>query len=118
MKIQNPELLALFATRNVCEFCGFTDLHGGVRKIIETHHVWCRGLGGASRIDRPWSLIRLCNHFGNNCHGRAQEYKISRRQILEIVARRVKSTPEAIEAEYYCVLRLPKGSVYEDSICP
>lgn len=65
-----------------CELCG-SPAHGW------PHHIKTRGAGGK---DIKENLIQLCGI----CHDKAQQYKIPRRTLIEIVARREGVTIEEI----------------------
>jgi hypothetical protein len=65
-----------------CELCG-SPAHGW------PHHIKTRGAGGK---DVPENLIQLCAL----CHDKAQQYKIPRRTLIEIVARREGVSVEEI----------------------
>lgn len=65
-----------------CENCGKTG-------YTEEHHIKTRGSGGK---DISLNKIRLCVE----CHKNAQEYKISRYHLIQIVAKREKVTPEEV----------------------
>ncbi|HOV78812.1 MAG TPA: HNH endonuclease signature motif containing protein [Bacillota bacterium] len=65
-----------------CEYCGKPG-------YVETHHIKTRGTGGK---DILLNRIRLCPEH----HRAAQEYKIDRLVLVQIVARREKTTPEEV----------------------
>lgn len=65
-----------------CEYCGRPG-------YTEKHHIKTRGAGGA---DVPENLIRLCVE----CHGQAQQYKIDRLELVQIVAVREGLVPREV----------------------
>lgn len=69
-----------------CEYCGRPD-------YTEQHHIKTRGAGGP---DIGENLIRLCASVENNCHDRAQQYKIDRLELVQIVAVREGLTPQEV----------------------
>lgn len=81
----------------------------------EVHHLVCKGMGGGSRLDVPWALASLCDHFGASCHRRYHDGNLDNAEVRaadrmrELVARREGTTPEAITEAIYCLLRTPKG---------
>ena len=65
-----------------CENCGKTG-------YTEEHHIKTRGAGGK---DIALNKIRLCVP----CHKNAQEYKINRLHLVQLVAKREGLTPEDV----------------------
>ena len=100
MTIIDELLLAEFRAMP-CEFCGKPG-------PSDPEHVYPRALGGSRRLDVRENLVALCRYHHNNAgsgHGEP-----SKAQLKAHVAKREKSTVEAIW-EYLCVLwRLPKGA--------
>lgn len=66
----------------LCEYCGRPG-------YTEVHHIKTRGSGGK---DIPLNKIRLCSDH----HRAAQEYKIDRLVLVQIVAKREGVTPEEV----------------------
>lgn len=73
-------------------------------KRRQPHHIFCRGLGGAWRLDHPWFLVSLCPP----CHGDFQANRLERSKAVEIAAAREGVKPEEIEAEFYRLRRTPR----------
>ena len=97
-------LLDEFRGPGVCEYCGNRVA------LREPHHWKARGMGGGGRLDIRGNLIALCATFnGNDCHNRAHALKIDRRDLLAIIAKREKRTPESIVEELFELLRRKKG---------
>jgi hypothetical protein len=92
-------LLSDFRDRRPCEWCR-------QRVSDSVHHLWCRGMGGGSRLDVRINLISLCCW----CHHDAQHGIIQRFDLLAIVAKRERTTQDRIERTIYALLRAPKGS--------
>ena len=72
-------------TTTLCEWCG-------VREHLQCHHIYCKGMGGGSRLDIRENLIFLCAF----CHNQFHAGHIARKWLLATVATRENSTPEAI----------------------
>lgn len=102
MKIVNEELLNRFRGPGVCEWCK--------RRVSarEPHHVFTKGFGGARRLDVPINLIALCATFsgGLNCHDQFHTGQILREDLLAIVAKRERTTQQAIQEEIWRLRRL------------
>ncbi len=84
----NEKLLDAFRKKQKCEKC--------CRVVwgCHPHHILGRGMGGARRIDHPKNLVALCCQ----CHQAAHFGKISKAELLAIVAKREGCTPEQAEA--------------------
>jgi hypothetical protein len=101
MRVVNESLLSEFRTAPRCEICG--------RRVypLQPDHYRCRGMGGGSRLDIRINIAALCPP----CHTEYQEApRWKRRKVLEVIAKREKTTPEDIEAVVNFILRLPKGA--------
>lgn len=87
MNIIDEPLLDAFRSKRRCELC--------LEKIsgAEPHHVYGKGMGGARRFDVRINLIALCTE----CHHAFHYGRIERAEMLEVVAAREKTTPQAIE---------------------
>ena len=94
MKIIDEVLLDEFRTTPRCEWCGRATPGG-----CEPHHVFARGRSDGFRLDIRINLLALDRW----CHDRAHVGKISRKQLLAIIARRERRPVEEIELE---ILRL------------
>ena len=104
--MKNEDLLAEFRCRGACEMCG--------RRVypLQPDHYRCRGMGGGSRLDIRINLAALCPP----CHTEYQEApREKRRRVLEVIAKRERTTPEDIEAVVAVILRTPKGGVVNGS---
>ena len=97
MIIKNEALLDYFRSKTRCEYCGRRV------KSCQPHHIFCRGLGGGSRLDVMTNLVGLCGPFG--CHTKFHNGDIPREELLAIVAKREKTTVEDIENEIWKLLR-------------
>ncbi len=81
--MQKYDLAAIEKVRkSYCEICGAPAFGW-------PHHIKTRGAGGK---EDPWNLIQLCGQH----HDEAQQYKIPRRVLVEIVAKREGMTVEEI----------------------
>lgn len=79
MKIVNVDaMIDLHEEISWCEFCDKTG------EKLDCHHIYARGMGGGSRLDIPINLIILCR----TCHDKAQNGRISRRELWGIAAER------------------------------
>lgn len=99
MKIKDEPLLDLFRAAGPCERCQRPQPRR------EPHHVRAKGMGGGSCLDVRINLIALCTA----CHGLIQGSKRHEPRVLEIIALREGTTPQAIREEIDRLLRLPKG---------
>ncbi len=95
-RIIDEKLLKSFREKEQCERCGR-------RTMVQPHHVFGRGQESCRRMDLPISLIALCV----TCHDRVHWGRIDRHNLLEIIARREKMTPEAIIDRIWYLRRLP-----------
>jgi hypothetical protein len=95
MKIIDEELLTEFRTKRRCELCG---RNGG----CQPHHLFSKGMGGARRFDIRINLIAVCAW----CHVLVHTGEIERADLLLLVAKREKTTQDAIEREIYRLRRL------------
>lgn len=80
-----------------CEWCG-------KRGRTDPHHLTCRGIGGGHRLDIPENMLALCR----SCHDLVHAGKIKRDEMVAVVARRQKTTPEAIMEHIYLLRRTKK----------
>ncbi len=94
-KIINKPLLTFFATLPRCEYCR-------QRPADHAHHVFGKGFGGWSRFDVRINLMGLCWV----CHGLYHDGHIERADLLLLVAKREKTTQDAIEREIYRLRKL------------
>lgn len=94
MKIIDPALMKKIREQIQCERCCRFDM-------IFPHHLFCRGMGGARRFDILINLIGLCVW----CHQAFHNGRIDREELLAIVAKREKTTPEAIQEEIWRLRR-------------
>lgn len=104
VRIVNEELLEYFRTQK-CELCG-----SFMSRRITCHHVYCRGMGGGSRLDVVLNLVSLCMDGGNGCHEKIQVGgKAAQIQCWELVAKRegLESWEVARDAVWR-LLRSPK----------
>ena len=103
MIINDEALLNEFRAKGHCEWC-----LRAIRKRGELHanHIFTRGAGGGMRLDIRVNLVAMCWH----CHSEYHEGRIKRKELLEIVANREKTTVAEIVAEVYRLRRAPKGA--------
>jgi hypothetical protein len=100
VKIINEALLDEFRTAPHCEWCG-RPTPGG----CDPHHVFARGRSNGFRLD-----IRITCSLSTWCHDRAHRGKISRKQLLAIIAIRERRPAEEIELEIIRLRWAPKNS--------
>lgn len=93
MRIKSKKVLESFPSPGLCEGCGVPC------SSRERHHVFTQGAGGP---DLRCNIIMLGDAFTDQCqchtkfHGKALASE--RERFLTIIAKREKTTPEAIEA--------------------
>jgi hypothetical protein len=95
MKVINEDLLDTFRRKPRCEVCKRRF------DVLEPHHVWAKGMGGGGRLDVPQNLISVCRY----CHQAIHLGKVSRLELLAIVARRERTTVAEIEEEIWRLRR-------------
>jgi len=95
MKILDEALLDEFRTVGRCDVCGRSCL------FREPHHIWARGMGGGGRLDVRINLLAVgqSRTYQCSCHGLIHNGAINRDDLLLIVARREKTTPDDITTE-------------------
>ena len=86
MRIEDESVLDQFRGR-MCEWCGKERGH--------PHHIWAKGMGGGGTLDVRINLMTLCISHHDDVHNG----KIRRWELLELVAKRERTTPEAIVDE-------------------
>ncbi len=93
--IEDEPLLDCFRSPGYCELC-----HKPCR-IREPHHLRAKGANSWARLDIRINLMALGSSqaFQCDCHTRIHNGKVSKAKLLEIVAKREGTTPEAIKAE-------------------
>jgi hypothetical protein len=105
VKVIDEQLLADFRGPGTCEWCG--------RQVVrrEPHHIYARGMGGGGRLDVRVNLVALCAPFsgGDDCHDAAHDGRITKDDLLPVVAGREGTSPGAIRDEIFRLLRAPKG---------
>ena len=94
MRIVNEDLLAEFRRYQSCEWCG-------KRCWPDPHHVFCRGMGGGSRLDIRINLLALCRE----CHSQVHGGEIRRIDLLMVVAGRENVQIDAIVEEIWRLRR-------------
>lgn len=97
MKLINETLMQEFRESPFCECC-YLPTFGRA----DPHHVECRGMGGANRLDIRINLIGL----RRLCHNDAPKKKAL---MLKLIAKRERTTVEDIVAVVAWLKRLPKG---------
>jgi hypothetical protein len=88
--IIDKALLAEFRSPGYCEKCFLPCFWGR-----DPHHLFGRGMGGGKRFDYRLFLLSLCRF----CHDDAHAGKITRAELVAIVAAREGVTAEFIEEE-------------------
>ena len=99
MKVIDERLLDEFRAAARCELCGRPTPNGA-----HPHHLSARGMGGGARVDVRANLMALCYL----CHRIAHDGNVSRRSLLEIVAKREGCSVQAILDEVWKWQRTPK----------
>ncbi len=79
----------------VCEHCRRPCEAGHV------HHIFPKSMGGSRRVDIACNLIFL----DATCHTIAHQGNLPRATLLEIVARRDRMTPDAIQDRVWAIQR-------------
>jgi hypothetical protein len=105
MRVIDEPLLNEFRGPGVCEWCR--------RRVTrrEPHHVYARGMGGGGRLDVRANLAALCAAFtgGDDCHDAAHAGRITKDELIAVVARREGIQPGAVRDENFRHLRAPKA---------
>ena len=106
MRIKNKALLESFPSPGLCEGCGIPC------SSRERHHIFSRGAGGP---DLRCNIIMLGDAFTDQCACHAKFHnegdQAQRARFLAIVAKRERTTPEAIEAVVNMIRnKLPKDA--------
>ena len=99
MIIKDELLLAEFRAKSHCELC-----KRWCPGELDAHHVFARGMGGGKRLDLRINLVSLCRW----CHQDYHSGRISRHELLTLVAHRENRRPGAIATEIYRLRRRPK----------
>jgi hypothetical protein len=105
MRVVDEPLLSEFRGPGTCEWCG--------REVVrrEPHHIYARGMGGGGRLDIRANLVALCAPFsgGDDCHDAAHDGRITKDELIAVVARREGVQPGAVRDEIFRLLRAPKA---------
>lgn len=101
MKIINDALLQEFRIKTECELCGRRTRQG-----LDPCHYLARGMGSSHRLDIRINLAAACR----DCHSKQHSGQLPRRRLLAVIAAREKRTAEAIVAELWYLVGLPKAS--------
>lgn len=106
MRFQKEATLDLFRTPGNCEWCG------KLCRRREPHHLWAKGMGGGSRLDLRINLVALgsSRDFGCDCHTQTHAGRITRADLLAVVARRERCLQDEIEAVVWLLQRTPNGT--------
>lgn len=99
MKIVNAELVRAFSTAGLCEWCRR-------RTPTEAHHLFCKGMGGGSKLDVRLFLMSLCRE----CHQNRHHGGVTQECLLAIVAQREKVLQDDILAVLFFLRRTPQGA--------
>lgn len=105
MKIDNPDLIQLFQTPGRCELCN------GLCTRRTGHHLWHQ----TPAIDIRINLF-FTGAFGElacNCHDAIHMGGIHRDEVLRLVARRERTTPEIITEIMHLFRRVIKPSKWQ-----
>lgn len=97
MKILDSRLLNEFRSRHTCEWCGMVSLTG-----CDPHHIFSKGMGGSQRLDLRINVVAL----DRACHDAVHACHITRDDLVSLVARREKTTVEAIVDEIHRLQRI------------
>lgn len=100
MRIVNEDLLDEFRAARVCEWC-----KRKLRYPAHPHHVFCKGMGSATRLDIRINLIALGGPWDCNCHGEFHDGNILRCDLLAVVSQREGRLQDEIEREIYALRR-------------
>lgn len=95
MRIIDEALLQEFRYVWQCEFCNRST------PGCDPHHIFSRGAG---RLDIRENIVSLCR----KCHQLNHDGKITRAELLDIVARREHTTAAKIVAKVYRLRRKRK----------
>jgi hypothetical protein len=103
LRIVDNNMLKRFRGPGLCELCGKPC------SAREPHHVIAKGMGGGRQLDIRINLVAVGSTpgFECECHSRA-DAKAEQARCRQIIARREKTTVEAIEEACDLILRLDK----------
>lgn len=101
MKVVDELLLMEFRAAGRCDWCREWF------PVLEPHHLWARGMGGAFRIDTRYNLAALCLGCHRAHHDGNEPTKLD---LLAVVAARESVTQDEIERVVLAIRRAPKGS--------
>ena len=101
MTIIDEKLLSQYRGLGRCEWC-----KAPCRRQPE--HVYPRALGSSRRVDLAINIVGLCAACHQKAH--AGHGEPSKQQLKEYVAKRERTTPEAIQELLWAIWRLPQGS--------
>lgn len=102
MRVVDETILKSFRHAGPCSWCGKWSSRR------EVHHLWCRGMGGGSRLDIPINLISLGPWYSCQCHALAQANQITRDDLLALVAAREGLLQDQIVDEINRLRRTPR----------
>ena len=102
MVILDEKLLKTFRGPGGCAWCGKWSLRR------EAHHIFCRGIGGGSRLDHRYNLISLGPWYSCTCHADAQANRITKADLLALVSAREGVLQSDIEDEINRLRRTPR----------
>jgi hypothetical protein len=110
MKIVNEATLDKFRMPGRCELCQKQC------RVREPHHHQRKGHGGGYRLDVSIGLISLgpSQTFVCVCHARVTDGDISDARVLEVIAKRHATTPDAIQEALWVLARLPKRASVQE----
>ena len=101
MRLVDHKAMKRCRERGYCEYCAAYGDNRCSGTALHAAHIFSRGAG---QVDIDGNLATL----GAACHWDSHNGKITRDELLAIVAKRERTTPEAIEAEVWRTRRLPK----------
>ena len=106
MRIVNEKLLDQYRTPGHCEFCG------AKASTREPHHASARGMGSGKRLDIRCNLMAVgaSRLFVCPCHAFIHQGGKARSEVvLEVIADREETTPNAINEVFWLFRRMPRA---------
>ena len=108
MKIVDLLLLQEFRDKDRCEWC-----RKYTRTGLDPHHVYCRGLGGAFRLDIRINMVSLCRQCHVSAHTSCEPCQAD---LLAVIAKRESMTVDAVEREIFRLKSLTKEGKHPNEL--
>ncbi len=100
MRIPDKELLAAIRAEKKCAWCGRPG-------YVEAAHIFAKGMGNAWQMDLRINVLPLGGFPGCCCHIESHRGRMSRSDLLAVVAARTGLLQREIETALFLLRRLP-----------